>query len=74
MSVNPALAAGTALVGSFLYGAALAIKGGMRIAMTNSDQDDFIKNLVSVRAEIRVALTPSVPASFGLVTGLVPAA
>jgi len=70
MSVNPALAPATALVGSFLYGATLAIKGGMRIAMTNSDQDDFIKNLVSVRAEIRCALTPSVPAAFGLVTGL----
>lgn len=43
----------------------------MRIAMTNSDASDFTKNLVAVRAEIRVALTPSVPASFGLVTGLV---
>jgi HK97 family phage major capsid protein len=71
MSVNPALAAGTAMVGSFLYGAVLRLKGGMRIAMTNSDSDLFRRNLAAVRAEIRCALTPNVPVAFGLVTGLV---
>ena len=71
VAVNPAMAAGTALVGSFLFGATLAIRDGMRISMTNSDQADFTKNLVAVRAEIRCALTPSVPPAFGLVTGLV---
>ncbi len=71
MSVNPAMAAGTALVGSFLFGATMAINGGMRIALTNSDATDFTKKLVAVRAELRCSLTPSVPVSFGLVTGLV---
>jgi len=46
MSVNPAMAPGTALVGSFLFGATLAIKGGMRIAMTNSDASDFVRDKV----------------------------
>ena len=71
MRVNPAMAAGTALVGSFLFGAAMAINGGMRIALTNSDATDFTKKQVAVRAELRCSLMPSVPVSFGLVTGLV---
>lgn len=71
MSVNPALAAGTAMVGSYLFGAVLRLKGGMRLAMTNSDKSDFTLNIVTVRAEIRCALAPSVPKAFGLVTGLV---
>jgi hypothetical protein len=70
MCINAALAAGTAVVGSYLYGGALVVKGGMRIAMTNSDADDFQRNLVSVRAEIRCALCVNVPKAFGLVTGL----
>ena len=35
---------------------------------TNSDQDDFIKNLVTVRAEIREALAVRIPAAFVLVS------
>ena len=71
MSVNPAMAAGTALVGSFLFGATMAINGGMRIALTNSDATDFTKKFVAVRAELRCSLMRRVPGSFGLVTGLV---
>jgi len=56
MSVNPAMAAGTALVGSFLFGATMAINGGMRIALTNSDATDFTKKQVAVRAELRCSL------------------
>jgi hypothetical protein len=38
--------------------------------MTNSNEDDFLKNLVAVRAEIREALVVYRPAGLGTVTGL----
>jgi hypothetical protein len=74
MTYNAAMASGAALVGSFLLGADLVVKGTLRLAATNSDQDDFVKNLTTFRAEIRAALCTSVPKAFGLVTGLVAAA
>ncbi len=67
---SPALAAGTALVGSFKSGAALFVKGGLRLAMTNADATDFQANVSTVRAEVRAALATWVPKAFGLVTAL----
>ena len=71
MSISPALVAGTALVGAFQDGATIVLKRGMRLAFTNSDKDDFTKNLGSPRGSRRATLATSVPKSFGLVTGLV---
>lgn len=62
------ITAGQALVGAFRMGGSVVSKGGIRVEATNSDQDDFIKNLVTVRAEKRMALAIRIPASFVTVT------
>lgn len=68
--VTTAITAGTALVGAFDTCAQIFRKGGITVEMTNSDQDDFVKNLVTIRAEERLALAVYRPAGFGTVTGI----
>jgi HK97 family phage major capsid protein len=71
VAVTSAIVAGTALVGSFSGGGAQLFKhGGMRVDVSNSHSDFFIKNLIAIRAEIREALAVYREAAFGLVTGL----
>lgn len=62
--VTPAIAAGTVLVGSFKQAATLYRKGGVRVESTNSHASDFTSNLVTTRAEERVALAVRVPTAF----------
>lgn len=62
--VTPAIASGTALIGAFKQGASVFRKGGIRVEMTNSDADDFEKNLVTVRIEERLGLAVRYPAAF----------
>ena len=64
-----AISAGTALVGAFKAGAGLYYREGMRLEATNSNVDDFEKNLVSIRAELRAALAVFYPKAFCKVTG-----
>ena len=59
--VTPAIAAGTALVGAFKLATTLYRKGGVRVESTNSHVDDFTNNLITIRAEERVALAVRVP-------------
>lgn len=66
--VTPAIAAGTALVGAYGQAATLYRKGGVRVESTNSHDSDFTSNLVTVRAEERVALAVRRPAGFVKVT------
>ena len=54
----------TFYVGAFRMGAAVVEKGGVRVEMTNSDQNDFIKNIVTLRVESRLALAVRYPAAF----------
>ena len=54
--VTPAITAGTVLVGAFSQSSTLYRKGGIRVEATNSHDDDFTNNLVTIRAEERVAL------------------
>ena len=68
--VTPAIAQGTALVGAFQLSAQVLRREGMRVEATNSNEDDFLKNLVAVRVEERLALAVYRPAGFGTVTGL----
>ena len=55
--------AGTILVGNF-KSASVIRKGGVRVEMTNSNEDDFAYNRVSVRVEERIALAVRYPAAF----------
>lgn len=70
--VSPAVAQGTALVGAFAQAATVYRKGGVRVESTNSHASDFTSNLVTTRAEERIALAVRRPA--GVVNvNLVPA-
>jgi hypothetical protein len=52
----------------FAQGATVYRKGGVRVESTNSHDDDFTSNLVTVRAEERLALAVRYPAGFCQVT------
>jgi HK97 family phage major capsid protein len=68
---TPMMPVGQALVGAYNTGGAqLFIRNGIQVAATNSHADDFIHNLIRIRAEIRAALAVYRSAAFGLVTGL----
>lgn len=60
---------GECLVGAFKAGASVITKAseGLRVEVSNSDQDDFIKNMVTVRIEERLVLAVRVPAAFEIV-------
>lgn len=62
--VSTAVAAGTIFVGAFKTCASVVSNGGVRVETTNSDQDDFVKNLMTIRAEERLALAVRRPAGF----------
>lgn len=64
--VTTAVPAGTVLVGAFKAGGSVVTKDneGLRVEVATQDQDDFIKNLVTVRIEERMALALRVPAAF----------
>lgn len=54
------------IVGAFRTCGSVVTNGGVRVETTNSDQDDFIKNLMTIRAEERLALAVRRPAGFKL--------
>jgi len=70
VAVTPAIAAGTALIGAFDSQAQVFARGGTRIEASNSHQDFFIKNLVAIRAERRLALAVYRPAAFITLTAI----
>ena len=66
---TPAIVAGTCLLVCKEQAIVLR-RGGTRVEASNSHQDFFIKNLVAIRAERRLALAVLRPSCFGRVTGL----
>ena len=70
VAITPSIVANTALVGAFGTMSQVFRKGGIRIEASNSHQDFFIKNLVAIRAEERLALAVYRPGASGKVTGL----
>lgn len=70
VALTPSIVANTALVGAFGTMSQVFRKGGIRVEASNSHQDFFIKNLVAIRAEERLALAVYRPGAFGKVTGL----
>lgn len=66
--VTPAIAAGTVLVGAFQAAAEVLRKGGVRVESTNSNEDDFENNRITIRAEERLLLAVRYPAALVKVT------
>ena len=66
--ITTAIAQGTVLVGGFRQCAQVFRRQGVTLEMTNSNVDDFVNNLITVRAEERLALAVYRPAGFGKVT------
>jgi HK97 family phage major capsid protein len=58
-----AVAQDTFLVGAFRQAATVHNRQGVVIELSESDSDNFTKNLVTIRAERRLALTVEVPAA-----------
>jgi HK97 family phage major capsid protein len=65
--VTTAIAQGTVLVGGFQECAQVFRRQGITLEMTNSNVDDFVNNLITLRAEERLALAVYRPAGFGKV-------
>lgn len=67
--VTSAVAKGTAYVGAFKAAGSVVTKAGsgLRVEVSNSNEDDFTHNLVTVRIEERLALATRVPAAFAKV-------
>lgn len=62
--VSGAVPAGTALVGAFRLGGEILRKGGMSVNFAYENEDDFIKNLVCILIEERLALAVRRPEAF----------
>lgn len=66
--VSAAVASGTILVGAFKTCASVVTNGGVSVEAVNTNEDDFVKNLMTIRAEERLALAVRRPAGFKKLT------
>ena len=66
--VSTAVASGTILVGAFKTCASVVTNGGVSVEAVNTNEDDFVKNLMTIRAEERLALAVRRPAGFKKLT------
>lgn len=66
--VTPAIAAGTVLVGAFAQSSSAISKSGIAVEATNSHDDDFTNNRITIRAERRLTLAVRRPAGLVKVT------
>lgn len=62
--VTPAAGNKGPIVGAFNLGGAVFYRNGLSVESTNTDQDDFIKNLTTIRVEQRLALAVYRPLAF----------
>lgn len=69
VAVSNQLPAGNILVGAFGTCASLVTKAeGVTVESTNTDQDDFVHNLMTIRAEVREKLAVRRPSGFVLIS------
>ena len=67
---SASVTAGTCFVGAFKAGASVVrSNAGLQVAIANQNEDDFIKNMVTVRIEERLVLAVRRPACFVKITG-----
>ena len=66
--VTTAIAANKFVIGAFKTCGSVVSKGGISVEATNSNEDDFVKNLMTIRAEERLALAVRRPAGFKVLT------
>lgn len=66
--VTSSIAAGNIMIGAFKTCGSVVRNGGISVEATNSNKDDFEKNLMTIRAEERLALAVRRPAGFKLLT------
>jgi HK97 family phage major capsid protein len=62
------VAQGTIIVGAFKTCGSVVQKGGISVEAANTNEDDFVKNLMTIRAEERLALAVRRPAGFKKLT------
>jgi HK97 family phage major capsid protein len=65
-----AMTAGTFLTGAFKYGAQIFDRMQLELLISTENNDDFEKNMITIRAEERLALVVKRPAAF--ITGNLP--
>lgn len=68
--ITTAISAGTALVGAFRTAAQIWQREGITVDATNTNEDDFNFNRISLRVEERLALTVYAPGAFCTVTSI----
>ena len=66
--VTPAVAANKFVVGAFKTCGSVVTHGGVSVEAVNTNEDDFVKNLMTIRAEERLALAVRRPAGFKVLT------
>jgi HK97 family phage major capsid protein len=66
--VSVAVGAKQIIVGAFKTCASVVQNGGVSVESTNTNEDDFVKNLMTIRAEERLALAVRRPLGFKLIT------
>ena len=66
--VTSAVPQGKCYVGAFKMGGSIARKAGVSVNIANTNEDDFIKNLVTILIEERLALAVRRPAAFVEIT------
>ena len=66
--VTTAVTGSQIVVGAFKTCGSVVTKGGVSVEATNSNEDDFIHNLMTIRAEERLALAVRRPAGFKVIS------
>lgn len=66
--VSSAITSGTIIVGAFKTCGSVVSHGGVSVEAVNTNEDDFVKNLMTIRAEERLALAVRRPAGFKKLT------
>ena len=66
--VTTAVTASQIIVGAFKTCGSVVSNGGVSVEAANTNEDDFVKNLMTIRAEERLALAVRRPVGFKLVT------